>query len=33
VQIKDIQISTEELENKEGNKSNVSCIEIYLARD
>ncbi|HHO57156.1 MAG TPA: DNA-binding protein Alba [Thermoplasmatales archaeon] len=32
-QIKDVKIYTEELTNEEGNKINVSCIEIYLARE
>ncbi|HEC75749.1 MAG TPA: DNA-binding protein Alba [Thermoplasmatales archaeon] len=32
-QIKDVKIYTEELTNDEGNKVNVSCIEIYLARE
>jgi len=31
-QIKDVKIFTEELQNEEGGKVNVSCIEIYLAR-
>ena len=31
-EIKDVKIYTEELANEEGNKINVSCIEIYLAR-
>ena len=31
-EIKDVKIYTEELTNDEGNKVNVSCIEIYLAR-
>ena len=31
-QVKEVKIYTEELENEEGNKVNVSCIEIYLAR-
>ena len=32
-EIKDVKIYTEELTNDEGNKVNVSCIEIYLARE
>lgn len=32
-QIRDVRISTEELTNDQGNKVNVSCIEIYLARE
>jgi len=31
-QIKDIKISTEEVTNEEGNKINVSSIEIYLSK-
>ncbi len=31
-QIEDVKIFTEELTNEEGNKVNVSCIEIYLAK-
>ena len=32
-EIKDVKIFTEELSNEEGNKVNVSCIEIYLGRE
>ncbi len=32
-QVKDIKIFTEELENKEGGKANVSCIEIYMTKE
>lgn len=30
--IDEVKIYTEELDNEEGNKVNVSCIEIYLAK-
>jgi DNA-binding protein len=31
--IEEVKIYTEELENEEGNRVNVSCIEIYLSRE
>jgi len=31
-QLKDIKIATEEVTNEEGNKINVSSIEIYLSK-